>query len=475
MESRRVSRRRFLSTLAMATVGAIAAGCGPAPTKPPEPTAKPQEAATAVPATAVPEPTAVPATAAPAWQGEIEIWDWGKPRSEFAAPILAEWNAAHPGVTMKYKILDWGEMETKLLATVSAGTGPYISMTHSNWRPALQKGGVLAPYPDDMWDYSDLLSTPFFRDPRDGQIYATCYGWVVGVLFYNKDILATAGIKEADIPKTWDELMAMAQQLTKRDANGKLSQAGFVNNDFYMHQWLWWEHVYQAGGWQYNEDGSQAIWNQEPGVRALQFVADIYRKWKVDDPEFLAPMDAFGNEKAAFYFDGGYAVGWLEPSYPQIKGKWGMAAEPTLTGKLLPAAGMMNSDEYMTVYKYAPDEVKKLCFDYIKFSLASDERRMAWAKYRFEPPDVLHLLQSDAVLKDPAFGVQAAKMRYLPWPGEIPLDVEKVQRPMFDDVVLSGKDVKEAIDAATEQINAAMKASGQQYWITERKYTPPSA
>ncbi len=471
MEPRKVSRRAFLSACALAAVGGIVAACTPAPSKPAGPATQAPQAPTAAPvATEVRA-----ATAGPAFQGEIEIWDWGKPRSEFAAPILAEWNAAHPGVTMKYKILDWTEMETKLLATVSAGTGPYISMTHSNWRPALQKGQVLAPYPDDMWDYGDLLSTTFFRDPRDGQIYATCYGWVVGVLFYNRNILEAAGIKEADIPKTWDELMAMAQQLTVRDSSGKITQAGFANNDFYVHQWVWWERIYQAGGFQFNEDGTQATWNADAGTNALQFIADIYRKWKVDEPEFLAPMDAFGNEKAAFYFDGGYAVGWLEPSYPQIAGKWGMAAEPTLTGKMLPAAGMMNSDEYMTVYKSAPDEVKKLCFDYIKFSLASDERRMAWAKYRFEPPDALHLLESPTVLNDPAFGVQAVKMKYLPYPGEIPLDTEKVQRPMFDDVVLSGKDVKEAIDAATEQINAAMKESGQEYWITERKYTPPSA
>jgi len=49
-------------------------------------------------------------------------------------------------------------------------------------------------------------------------------------IFYDKDQWAEAGLTEEDIPKTWDQLIAVAQKLTKVDDNGKMTVAGFGFN-----------------------------------------------------------------------------------------------------------------------------------------------------------------------------------------------------------------------------------------------------
>ena len=46
---------------------------------------------------------------------------------------------------------------------------------------------------------------------------------------------------------------------------------------------------------------------------------------------------------------------------------------------------------------------------------------------------------------------------------------------MFDEIVLNKADVKATADAATEQMNAALAASGKTRLFTERLYKAPTA
>ncbi len=247
--------------------------------------------------------------------------------------LVEEWQASHEGVQLKYNPLDWTEIETKILTAASAGTGPAFSNVHYFWRYDLQRADALAAYPDDMFDWNKLISTPFNRSPETGKIYTSDFCFYCSQLYYNKDLLAAEGIKETDIPKDWDTFIEMAKQLTKRDASGKITQAGFSMNDYWAREWTWQDLVYQGGGWLCNEDGTEALWNSEEGVRALKFIKDIYHTSKVDDAEFLEQGEAFGNGKAAFYLNMGYTAGGIDSTYPQLAGKWSTAVEPTFSGQ----------------------------------------------------------------------------------------------------------------------------------------------
>jgi ABC-type glycerol-3-phosphate transport system substrate-binding protein len=469
MIKKRIDRREFLQVAAGAAAGLALSACGPAA---PPVTEAPKAAPTE------PPKEAAPAQGGLAFKGTLEFWDWDyTPRVNFTNQLVDEFQKANPGITLKYNPLPWTDIETKLLTVATAGSGPAFSNVHFFWRYDLQRAGVLAPYPDDMFDWKKLVSTPYNRDPETGKIYTSDFAFYSDMVFFNQELLDKEGIKPDSIPKRWDDFIAMAKQLTKKDANGKITQVGCSINDYWAREWLFHTLVYQQGGWMYNESATEALWNKDEGVKALQFIQDWYHVHQIDDPGFLAEGDAFGNEKAAMYIDQGYTA-TIDDNFPQMKGKWSTTTTPTFSGKSSPSSGMALPEEGFGVFNKFPVDAQQAAFAYIKLMLGSDERRIQWSTIMQGPPDRLDLLNDPRVIKGDTYKVIASQASTMPWRviyGERPLEAEKFWRTMFDEVILNKGNVKAALDTATEQMNAAFKSSGKRRYIVERNFRPPSS
>jgi multiple sugar transport system substrate-binding protein len=462
-----LTRRDFMRLTAGVTGGAILAGCAPGAPAPEAPAAAP---------TAAPQPAAEASAAG--FQGELEFWDWDHPpRMEFTDKLVVEFQETHPGVTLKYNPLPWTDIETKLLTVATAGSGPAFSNIHFFWRYDLQRAGVLSPYPDDIWDWSKLLSTPSNRDPENGKIYTCDFCFYCDMVFFNNALLEKEGIKSESIPTNWDEFIKLAQQLTKKEG-GKIVQSGCTLNDYWAREWLFHTLVYQQGGWMYNADGTKALWNEEPGVKALQMMQDWYWKYEIDDPQGLGEGEAFGNEKAAMFIDQGYVAAGINSTFPQMEGKWSTTTTPTYSGTSLPAWGMALPEEGFGVFNTFPPQTQEMAFEYIKFMLGSDDHRIDWAIIMDGPPDRADLLSNPRLLegdKEKVIESQAKTMPYRVIYGERPLEAEKFWSAMFDKTILEKGDVKAALDEATEQMNAVFAASDEKRYIVEREYKPPSS
>jgi multiple sugar transport system substrate-binding protein len=294
-------------------------------------------------------------------------------------------------------------------------------------------------------------------------------------VYYNRELLAAEGIKETEIPRNWDDFIRMAQQLTKTDSSGKITQVGLSMTDYWAREWFWHDLVYQQGGWLYNEDGTEARWNSEEGVRALQFLQDLYHRWKVDDAEFLGQGDAFGNGAAAFYINMGYTAPGINESFPDMEGKWATVVEPTFTGNGLPSWGLQVPEEGFCVFNTFPAEVVQLCFEFIDHMIGSDERKVKWAEIMVGPPDALSLLDHPQIIANNVIATSAETLPYRVNYGERPLEAEQIWRTMFDQAILENQNPKEVMDRANEQMNAALKDAGTKRYIVERQYRPPSA
>ena len=452
----RLNRRRFLQLSGMTAAGLALGACTPA----------------APPATGG-------ADAPTGFQGTVEFWDWDhEPRVLFTEQLVQEWEAQHPGVTLKYNPLGWTDIETKLLTVATAGSGPAFANIHFFWRYDLQRAGVLAPYPDDLFEWDKLISTPFNRDPETGKIFTCNFCYYTDQVYFNQELLTAEGINGDQIPTNWDDFIKLAQQLTKVDGNGTITQAGCSLNDYWAREWLWHTLVYQQGGWLYNESGTEANWNSEEGVRALQFIQDWYHKHKIEDPEGLGQGDAFGNAAAAMYINQGYSAAGIDSTFPQLTGKWSTVPTPTFTGNGLPSWGLQIPEEGFGVFNTFSPEVQELAFDYIRYMIASDEHRLDWATIMDGPPDHRDLLDAEQLKTEDTGRVietQAVTLPYRVNYGERPIEAEKFWRVMFDEVILNNADAKVALDTATEQMNVALKDADKRRFIVERNYQPPSA
>lgn len=458
-----ISRRDFLKILGTGSGAALLASCaGPATPQAPAETAAP--AMTAAPA-------ATSATGELTFKGSLDLWDWEFPsRQAVFNQVITEWTQKHPDIKINMQVLPWGDMETKILAVASAKNGPPMSNVFFFWRYELERAGVINAFPEDFTDWEDLISTPFMRD--EGKIRAIPFGWYMDMIYYNKEMLDKEGIKPTDIPVKWDDFMKLAQQLTRKDSSGKLERLGCAMNDYWQHEYLWFDQVYQQGGWMYSEDGTKALWDQEPSLNALQFIQDWYHKYVVDSVEFPAGYGSFGNEQAPLFIGSGWNTTWIINDFPDFTEKWDCVPLPTLTGKPEPSWGLAAPEEGMQVFSYFPDETQQASWDFVKELMTAEKNQVRVAVAEYCTPDSKKLLSNPEVLK--ARGVKAMADS-LPWrinPGERPIEAEKLWRTMFDKIILEKGDVKAAAKEANDAINIELPKKKR--YFTERSYQAPA-
>ena len=406
--------------------------------------------------------------------GELNFWDWTyDARAEYFDALIDAWTAANPDIDLVYTSYPYGDLQTRLLTSASAGSNPPFSNVHVNWRFELQKAGRLVPYPADLFDFDKLISTNFNRDPETGNIYTTVFNYYGDIVFYNRDILEAEGLTADDIPTNWDDFLALSRQLTLRDDRGLVTRPGCALNHYYSQEWLWTSMIYQQGGFLYNEAGDQALWNSEEGVRALDIIRQWFNEEPIDDYNLLRHYEQFTNGEAAMFISHGYWATDIPRDFPDLN--WGTVPIPTFTGEALPSWGMALPEEGLAVFDDATEEEQAAAFSFIKYVLGPDEHRLGWAQVMTGPPDNRDLLDAPVLQENDPYSVIDSLAQTLPYRiiyGERPTEAEALFRTMFEQVIINNQDAQTAADTATEQMNQIL-AESDTLLITERNYVAP--
>jgi len=266
---------------------------------------------------------------APANAVEIEYWQYIFDSRIKAMDILIEnFEAANPDITVKQTTFPFADYQTKVAAAVSSGTGPDVVQLYYGWLDKFQKGGLLQPLSQDVFPH-EQLQTDFFpvidAMKREGEYYGLPTAVRSLALFYNKDILAQAGVEAP--PETLDELVDIAIKTTQRDGAGNLLSAG-IALDTSKQDAQWWREVLtrQFGGTPYSDDYLTVNYADEAGAEALRFYTDLQLKHQVGQLGFMDDGPAsFRAGKAAMIIDGSFGIG----NYAAIDSfEWGVAEIP---------------------------------------------------------------------------------------------------------------------------------------------------
>ncbi len=214
--------RRFWSLLSLLLLAALIASCAPVPTQTggaAAPTA-PAGAATTAPSGA--------ATTAPAGdQAPVTLtWGfWGSPEEKAShEKVAAEYMKLHPNVKFEYFFAPWDDYFTKLKTLWAGGDPKAIPDVLFLWpTPSYAATGVLEnlqPYIEksgydlkDYWPY--LLDSARYN----GQVYGLPRDIEAHALYYNKKLFDAAGVAYPTDKWTWDDLVAAAQKLTKKEGD----------------------------------------------------------------------------------------------------------------------------------------------------------------------------------------------------------------------------------------------------------------
>ncbi len=169
------------------------------------------------------------ATTPPAGGENVKIsflTHWGPDTVALLQSAVDAYHQDHPNVTVEIKAVPFGDLLTTVRAQAGGSAAPTIAGIYDLWLPELVRDGVVAPAPDAV--SQDVGSNWGASTASAATVAGTVYGVPNEIdlyaLNYNKKLFADAGITAP--PATWDELLADAQKLTKRDGD-TISQQGF--------------------------------------------------------------------------------------------------------------------------------------------------------------------------------------------------------------------------------------------------------
>ncbi len=224
---------------------------------------------------------------------------------------IADFNAKHPDIFVDGQVYGAADqLGPKLDAAVAGKTPPDLLWWSAAFFPKYAEAGALRSIDefiaedaafkrDDVYDYLWELGT------FEGRIYITPFSANNLGVYYNKKMLAEAGITET--PQTWDEFKVAARKLTRNGVYG--FQIPIGTSEWTV--WTWQCFLWQAGGEILSPDKKAAAFNSAAGVAALDF-------WKSMFDEKLANF----SETDAGYKTDSFLAGRIAMT---INGPWNYA------------------------------------------------------------------------------------------------------------------------------------------------------
>jgi maltose-binding protein MalE len=249
---KRATRRAFVASFAAAGSAVLLAACGapPPPTKPavsaPKPAepSKPADAAkpadkpavAAMPATPTPPPVLTPIPMAAGLTKVLMRVHWSGVNFNEFQKILNEYNSTQGPKDKIYLTLERfvagsaGPIAT-FIADFQAGTQEDIYHLAQSQLPDLAARGFFSAPPQEVQSYikDNYLSSAVATGTIDGKVMGYPTENQPHMMFVNKTMFAEAKLDPVkDFPKKWDDIRRIAKELTKKDASGLKTQAGFI-------------------------------------------------------------------------------------------------------------------------------------------------------------------------------------------------------------------------------------------------------
>lgn len=237
------------------------------------------------------------------------------------------------------EVLAATDLAQQLSQGFAAGSPPDLFYLGTEQLAGYAENGSLQPYGDLLANKDDFYDSLVTNFTYNDTFYCAPKDFSTLQLIINEGLWADAGLTDADVPTTWDELASVAERLTSGDTTGLVIGGEYARIGAFMAQ---------AGGRLVSEDNTTAEANSDANVEALTYVQEHLK-----DGTFAFAADvgagwggeAFGKELGAMTIEGNWITGALR-DFPDVKAKvvelpagpsgqgtlqfsncWGMAAD----------------------------------------------------------------------------------------------------------------------------------------------------
>lgn len=213
-------------------------------------------------------PAATSAPAAPAADGKVTVTmiaaQYGNETAAWWADFVDKFNAANEDINLVVDVVSWSDIYTVVNTRIANGQAP--DLLNIDVFADYQADGLLLPAED--WCSAETYAKffPSFLDQSviDGVVWAVPDLASARALYYNKDILAAAGV---EVPTTWDELTAACEAIKAYDSSIYPWGIDMTTDEG---QACFAYYAWNNGGGFVDDDGNWAL-NSAENVEAVKF------------------------------------------------------------------------------------------------------------------------------------------------------------------------------------------------------------
>ncbi len=242
-------------------------------------------------------------------QDQVTVTLWmhnHAPRVAIDEELIAEFMEENPDIIVEYELVD--DFFTTLQTALASGAGPDVFNQFTYYNTQFYAQGMLAQVDPVAMGYQTIEDvyarygeglvgeTVLAGDTFNGELYGIPTELSNYACYTNDDLWMEAGLDPAtDFPTTWEGLLDVAIQLTKRDDSGALVQRGFDFN--------WYGAIFmilhfdgmvaQLGQSMVDETTYTAHINNDNVKRVMQYWNDLVNVHELGGPQYTRSRDAF--------------------------------------------------------------------------------------------------------------------------------------------------------------------------------------
>ncbi len=386
---------------------------------------------------------------------QLQYWNgFTGPDGPFMGQIVDAFNKANAG-KVTVKMTSQADYGTQLTTAAASDTLPDIAIINEDAVATNAFNNVIRPI-DPLVQQLGFTASDFPKVAWDngvvaGKRYTLPLSMVPMTMYYNADLLKAAGMTDA--PKTDADFQKVAAAMTKGGNKGFVITSGFPVQQIFQ------QLLHQYGGSEFNADVTQATWNSDAGVKAVQWMLDAQKKYSDPALEVDADLNAFKSGSAGIIWNGIWQTTNVTGSGVSFSGK--ATAAPQIGTQPATWAGMASLA--LPVHKKGNDACKDagsaLLMKYIL------DNSLTWAKAGNVPAYNKVRNSADIKTLQPQSDLAAAVENPV-FPPSVP-GIGDAFGPLGDAItaIMTGKakDVKAALDDAAKKSNQTLMANKQKY------------
>src|SRR5918996_507591 len=279
--------------------------------------------------------------------------------------VIADFEAAHPNIKIESEALSFSEIARQLVLRVRSGNPPDVAQIAGNDTILVAATGGLEPLGPYSEDGTRAALKPGALSGLevDGELIALPWNLAPAGLWYNKDIMAKAGLDPADPPGTIDELMAAMAAIRETQPDVIPLGMDTTNRAFALSSnWPWMRTF-----------GAVPIGEQSSGAGSEEMKAYLAWMRELAQNDYIDPGRKIGEfrplaaqDKVAFHWDQVLAQGVIQSvngmSDEEFFDRWGVTT--------LPAGASGDSYSFEGGHQlvmFADSEHKEAAWEFMKY------------------------------------------------------------------------------------------------------------